>query len=301
MSRALRLALVFLLLGGPAAAGPQLAFSFDDLPAHASLPPNTTRVDVARQFIAALKAAHLPPAVGFVNGNGVARVPELTAMLATWHDAGFVLANHTWSHTNLNQASVTDWQADVLKNEPILAQVSRGADWHWFRYPYNGEGETPQKRQAVRAFLAAHGYRIAPVTMNFADYLYNDVYANCAWHGSDQGVSLLETFYLASAAENADYSRAAARALYGRDIPYVLVVHLGAFNARMLPRLIALYRDKGFGFVTLEQAESDPYYRQYTNPSQPGGPLNFEEELFKRRLPLPPRTDYSRSIAAVCR
>ena len=41
-----------------------------------------------------------------------------------------------------------------------------------------------------------------------------------------------------------------AQALYGRDIPYVLLLHIGAFDARLL----ASYQSRGFRFVTLVEA-----------------------------------------------
>lgn len=39
----------------------QIAFTFDDLPAHGPLPPNEVRLDVASKILAALHAANLPP------------------------------------------------------------------------------------------------------------------------------------------------------------------------------------------------------------------------------------------------
>ena len=39
-------------------------------------------------------------------------------------------------------------------------------DWRWFRYPYLHEGDTLEKRRAVRAFLASSGYRIAQTTID---------------------------------------------------------------------------------------------------------------------------------------
>ncbi len=78
-------------------------------------------------------------------------------MLKDWRDAGFFLGNHTWSHMNLNTSSLADWQADLLKNEPTLEQYAGNTDWHWLRYPFLAEGDTPEKRADTRKFLAAHG------------------------------------------------------------------------------------------------------------------------------------------------
>jgi hypothetical protein len=61
-----------------------------------------------------------------------------------------------------------------------------------------------------------------------------------------------------------------AKAQSGRDVPYVLLMHVGSFDAYMMPRLLALYRSMGFRFVTLQEAESDPYYRAAIDLSRPG-------------------------------
>ncbi len=40
-------------------------------------------------------------------------------------------------------------------------------DWHWFRYPFVHQGDTIEKRRAVRTYLREHGYKIAEVTLDF--------------------------------------------------------------------------------------------------------------------------------------
>ena len=40
----------------------KVAITFDDLPLNGDLPPGVTRVQIARDTIALLKARHLPPA-----------------------------------------------------------------------------------------------------------------------------------------------------------------------------------------------------------------------------------------------
>src|ERR1700676_1768840 len=168
--RALRICLAGLaiLVAASSAHSQQIAFTWDDVPAHSAMPPGETRVAIGHQLIDAMKQAHLPPVYGFVNGVATERELASEPMLKDWRDAGFLLGNHTWSHMNLNTASLADWEADVLKNEPILDKYAAGSDWHWLRYPYLAEGDLPgnpdpAKRTAARQFLAAHRYRIAAV------------------------------------------------------------------------------------------------------------------------------------------
>jgi len=291
----------FTLALSAGAQAPQIAFTWDDLPTHGPLPPGETRVDIGRTIIKAMSDAHLPPVYGFVNGAGVEREPASAPMLKEWRDAGLQLGNHTWSHMNLNTASSADWEADLLKNEPILQNYAAGADWHWLRYPFLAEGNTPEKRIETRKFLAAHGYRIAAVTMSFGDYMWNEPYARCIAKNDTAAIAQLESSYLEAASSDADFRRAMAKDLFGHDIPYVLLMHVGAFDARMLPRLLKLYSGKGFTFVTLEDAEKDPFYKSSLDPSLPDQPDSLEGALQAKGMALPPRPKLPMDLNRICR
>ncbi len=279
----------------------QIAFTWDDLPAHGPLPAGETRVDIARKIITAMAEARLPPAYGFINGIQTEREPLSTPMLQMWRNAGLPLGNHTWSHQNLNQIPLADWQSDLLKNEPLLKKYMGNGDWRWIRFPYLAEGADAKNRVAERKFLASHGYKIAPVTMSFGDYLYNEPYARCVAKNDSAAIAQMETSYLDAADSAIDYSRATAKALYGHDIPYVLLIHVGAFDARMLPRLLNLYRERGFTFVTLQDAEKNPFYKNDLDLSLSPAPDSLEEAMQMRRLPLPPAPVPNINLDAICR
>jgi peptidoglycan-N-acetylglucosamine deacetylase len=291
--------LLTLLMAVPLCAQ-QIAFTWDDLPAHSALPVGETRVEIGHQLISAMKDAHMPPVFGFVNGVQLEHEPLSAPMLKDWRDAGFQLGNHAWSHMNLNEHTLADWEADVLKNEPVLQSYAGGEDWRWLRFPYLAEGDTPEKRAAARKFLADHGYRIAGVTMSFDDYAFNEPYARCIASNNVAAIAKLETSYLKAADDEIEHSRAVAKAIYGREIPYVLLMHVGAFDARMLPRLINLYRDRGFTFVTLQEAEKDRVYKNDMELSLPA----FEdspEAAKTRSAQLPPKPALDLDLNALCR
>ena len=297
---------IAVVMGGLALAGnagaQQIAITFDDLPAHGPLPPGETRMQVAEMVIRALHRAHVPPTYGFVNGILVQQQPDTIGVLGAWRAAGNPLGNHTWSHMNLNQHSLEDFEGDITHNEQLLQLQMKGQDdWHWLRYPYLAEGDTPEKKMGVRAFLAKHGYKIAGVTMSFADYEWNEPYARCSEKQDVGGIAWLERSYLRAAEENIGYERELAKELYGHDIPYVLLMHIGAFDARMLPRLLNVYRRRGFTFVSLQQAERDPFYQYDVDPRLLPGPDTLEAAAAEKHLPMPQREDFGKKLEAVCR
>jgi peptidoglycan/xylan/chitin deacetylase (PgdA/CDA1 family) len=304
VTRLLRRLLPALLLAASGSAAwakpPEIAFTFDDLPAHSSLPPGVSRMQVAKTILATWKAQHMPPVWGFVNGVREVEEPGSVGVLAAWRAAGMPLGNHTWTHMKLDDHPLADWEADLLKDEPLLARHMAGRDWHWLRFPNLAEGGAPEQRAGARAFLAAHGYRIAAVAMSFRDYDFNAPYARCAAKGDAAAIDRLERTYLEAAALEAARARKMSHTLYGRDIPYVLLMHLGAFDARMIDRLIAQYRAEGFGFATLEAAERDPFYDPDIHVTPKPVPDTLEEALKARGLPAPKREPNLDWLATVC-
>ena len=283
--------LAFAVTAGAAqAATPvKMALTFDDLPAHSTLPPGVSRMDVAGRLLAAFHDAGTGPVYGFVNGVQEEREPDSVGVLSLWRAAGHPLANHTWSHMSLNSNSLADWEADLVRNEPLLERHMAGQDWHWLRYPFLSEGETPDKHVAARKVLKARGYRIASVTMSFGDYAWNEPYARCMAKGDAAAVAVLEASYLKAAKDSLDFERGLSAKLYGRDIPYVLLMHAGAFDARMAPRLLALYRDNGVTFVSLEEAECDRFYAADDKAEATSVPTTLEEAMKAKGLPVPPQ------------
>jgi peptidoglycan/xylan/chitin deacetylase (PgdA/CDA1 family) len=279
----------------------QVAFTFDDLPAHGPLPPGEYRPEPMRTILKALKTEHMPPVYGFVNGFRTAEYPYQTELLREWLAAGNPLGNHTWSHPELDKSSAEKYIHNIAENEPLLDKIDPSGDWHWFRFPYLEEGDTLAKRNAVRSYLLGHQYKIAEVTVDFEDYLWNDAYARCAAKKDDAAVTSLHDSYLATADEYITYSRTLSQRLYGRDIPYVLLLHVGAFDAKMLPDLIALFRKRGFEFVSLPQAESDPAYSVDPKVAYPGGGLLMELAGTTRNVALPDATEPEAQLDAMCR
>ena len=287
------------LVLAPFARAQQIAFTFDDLPSHGPLPQNETRLQIARSILDTLKENHMPPTYGFVNGVHTTTDPSTAEVLKAWTAAGQPLGNHTFSHPNLKDLTAEAFEQEIEKNEPILKQYAADSDWHWLRFPFLSEGDTLEKRRAVRAWLTAHNYKIAEVNMSFGDYLWNPPYVRCVAKHDDAGIKQLHDLYLAAADDAIAPTRSLSKEVYGHDIPYVLLMHIGAFDARMLPELIALYRSHGFTFVSLPDAEKDPAYSDDADIAPAGG-TELDQLAIKRKLPIPPQHNYSKQLDAIC-
>jgi peptidoglycan/xylan/chitin deacetylase (PgdA/CDA1 family) len=243
-----------------------VAITVDDLPRHGPDMPGVTRLSIHEAFLTAFRAHRVPPVYGFVVGGSLDEHPEDRTALRAWVAGGQLLGNHTRSHPDLQQISVAAYLADLDANEPLLRELSRPTSgrgelpWRVFRYPFLVEGTDLRSRAAIREHLLARGYRIAPVTIDFYDWAYNDPYARCLARHDERATRALKKSYLDDALLFLRWADAAARATLGRPLEQILLLHIGAFDAVMIDALLSLYERQGVRFVSLDAALADPAY-----------------------------------------
>ena len=260
----------------------RVALTFDDLPAHAELPPGVTRLDVIRSILATLAAHHVPPTYGFVNGSKVKAHPEDGEVLRAWVAAGHPLGNHGYSHLSLDEkADVDAYLRDLDDNEETLRAFSPPGTperaWKVYRYPYLQEGTSKDIHEKVRTHLQTRGYRIAEVSVDFGDWAWNPAYARCQAKGDAPAIAALETSYVQDAKTFLRWSSGAAKQVLGRDAAHVLLLHVGAFDARALDAMLTAYEKMGVTFVALDQAMVDPIYAMDTGYFGKWGEGVFEQ------------------------
>jgi peptidoglycan-N-acetylglucosamine deacetylase len=280
----------------------EVAITFDDLPAHGPLPAGVTREEVTRKILAAFKEAKVPEVYGFINAAKLQAHPEDIKVLRLWREAGEPLANHTYDHMSLNRNPLAAFEENVAKDEATLQELMGRNDWHWFRYPYLDEGDTLEKRRAARAYLKEHHYRIAQVSLDFEDYAWNLPYARCSEKKDEKAMAWLKESYLNTATEYMKLGQQLSQQLFSRDIKHILLMHVGAFDAEMLPQLLAQMKQQGFKFITLKEAESDPVYEIDPDIVRKEGSPILEQIMDAKHLPLPPHAEKPmKELQEVCR
>jgi peptidoglycan/xylan/chitin deacetylase (PgdA/CDA1 family) len=266
---------------------PVVALTFDDLPAASSIPAGETRTQIAANITAVLKANHLEGTYGMVNASQMEHNPDAQQALRLWVSAGMKIGNHTWSHLNLNDLSIEAYEQEIARNEATLNEYAPGSDWHWFRYPFLAEGDTLEKRHAIRGYLQSHGYRVAQVTLSFNDYAWNEPYVRCLAKPDVEALAWLRQSYLENAAESLRAGREQEITAFGHEIPNVMLLHETSFTTLMLPQLIDLIRQEGLRFATLPEVEKDPVYALDTDTASQWGGTLPGQFLNLRHLPYP--------------
>jgi peptidoglycan/xylan/chitin deacetylase (PgdA/CDA1 family) len=266
----------------------RIAITVDDLPAHANTLPSESRLTLAKRFIRVLKKNQIHEAYGFINAKNVVDTPENKHVLQEWVGAGHPIANHTYSHFNLHDVSVGKFIEDVKNNEPLLKELQQQGSIYWFRYPYLREGNTPEKRTQVRSELGKMGYKIAQVTIDFEDWAWNNAYVRCAKKRDKTSIGWLKQTYLHHANLQLDQAIAASQKLFGREIPHILLLHIGIFDSLMLDTLLETYRKRGVEFVKLAEAAADPVYSINPDITMTRGETFLSQIALARGTSLPP-------------
>src|SRR4051812_9184054 len=93
------------------------------------------------------------------------------------------------------------------------------------------EKGSEEKRKRVREALATGGYRIAPVSVYFDDWAWNEAYARCADKKDETGISILKSTFLDSARRQFQWTKEMSVKSEAPDAKQILLVHIGAFDA----------------------------------------------------------------------
>lgn len=272
----------------PSRAEP-VALTFDDLPTLSLTEDPGYAVTTTRRLVADLGRCRAP-AIGFVVGEKFEDRPEVRArLLRTWRRAGLALGNHTYTHPSLNDLSTTAYVADIARDDHLLRGlgVVGGTGRLWFRHPFLETGSTAEARRTVDDWLAGHGYRVAPVTLEADDDLFAAPYDEAVLARDRAGAAAIRRAYLQFVAARIAWYREAARDLLRRRPALIFLMHASRLNADAMPQVCAQLRARGLEPVSLARALRDPAYRLPDGPPDRDGDdwLNRWAGVLGRDLP----------------
>lgn len=246
-----------------------VAMTVDDLPLASGipLPQKAAEAKRAKQVNKAILGAfnrHHVPATGFVieqsvEGLGLSVSREI---LKQWTQPGFDLGNHLYSHPDVNTLSVAQMEGEIMRGESTFAPLlkDRGHTPEFLRFPYNHTGDTKEKHDAIAALMSAHGYRLAPCTIDNTDYEFNLTYTLAIARQDKPTAAKVRADYIAYTAAEIDWYTALDKQVFGYEPPHVMLLHDSPLNADTVEEVLALFEERGYRFVSLAEALKDPAY-----------------------------------------
>lgn len=272
--------LATVLLAGtqvPDVADREMAITVDDLPGVSAVDRSSAHFEQLTNGILEAFRRHQVPAIGFINENKLDRDGKPDAarvgLLQQWITAGLELGNHTYSHPDLHLVPLTDFTSDVVRGEPVTLELMKAAGKHsrYFRHPFLHTGRSAGTRGALETFLVERGYRVAPVTIDNADYVFAAAYDRRLAAGNAPEAERVLTAYIDYMTRVVEYYEQQSLALLGRPMRHVLLTHANALNARAFAQWLPMLERRGYRFVSLDRALEDEAYTtkrdEYFGPS----------------------------------
>lgn len=252
-----------------------ITITIDDLPVVSTRTDIKNRREITKKLLKHITDAGVP-AIGFVNENKLyingKRDEAQVGLLRMWLDAGLELGNHTYSHKSLHSLALGDYQNEILKGEPITKELlaARNQKLRFFRHPFLQTGRSLEVKSGLDAFLNEHGYTIAPITFDDADYIFSKAY-DVAYDKHDKTLmKQVGDAYVPYMEKKLEYWERQSEKLFGRDVSQTLLIHANFINSDYLDDLFRMFRRHGYKFVDLETALKDEAYRlpdKYVGPA----------------------------------
>ncbi len=243
----------------------QVAITIDDLPAGmADRLPAAEITAMTTKLLGTLRDQKIP-VVGFVNEKKLYKtgeVDERIKALQMWLDYGFELGNHTFTHASLNQVGLKAWEDDVVQGESVTRMLlaQKKMKLRYFRHPYLDVGRDLLTRREAEAFLVERGYRIAPITLDGWDWMFAGLYEDAKKRNDTAYQQQIVKEYLAHHDAAIAYAEQLSAKVVGYEPKQILLLHASNLEADHIGELLELLRKRGYRFITLEDALSDPAY-----------------------------------------
>ena len=242
----------------------QVAISLDDGPVMRfyTHPGQYERMQVIDSITTALRR-YGAPATLFVVGDYIygAAGEEL---MRYWLDRGIQIENHSMSHANFGELTyeqgVQEIDEATQKLKPFAADY--GQEIAYFRFPYLAEGASADLKQAWADHLRRVGLTNARVTISTRDWEFDERYA--ALEREERWEERFEVgqAYLQHIKESVAFWDQMAQDLFGRNVKHVLLLHANRINRDYLGQILAYLQQEGYEFISLDEAYTDPLYRE---------------------------------------
>ena len=248
-----------------------VAFTFDDLP--------STHDHASKYIIEHLTEKLLKykvPAIGFVNEIKLYRdgkpVQAQISLLEHWLDSGFDLGNHSYSHISIDKATLAEYKADVLRGEKTTKKLlnERDKNLKYYRHTQLRTGPSLEIKKELEEFLTAHGYTVAPVTLDNNEYIFAGIYHKAKLKDDSVMMKTIGAAYLRYMETVVMHFEKLSVDFLGYEVKQILLLHANTLNADYLSELLQMFTNRNYEIISLDAALQDPAYQLEDVPVKKG-------------------------------
>lgn len=186
-------------------------------------------------------------------------------VLASWNNAGHLIANHTFTHANFNSKhiSLEGFEFELTQNDAIIKKYSNY--YPYFRFPYLKEGDTEEKIEGFRAFMKKKGYKNGYVSIDASDWYIDSRLVTRLKEKPKADISGFRDYYKNHLLNRALFYDSLAYQLTNRRINHVILLHHNLAAALFLDDLIKHFEDNGWEVIDADKAYKDQIYNEVPN------------------------------------
>jgi peptidoglycan/xylan/chitin deacetylase (PgdA/CDA1 family) len=178
-----------------------------------------------------------------------------TFLLEQYIAAGFIIGNHTHSHPDIDLTSPEDYISNIFEADKILSSLSSYKKL--FRFTFLKEGDSVEKRDAVRAVLKFRNYLNAYITVNTYDWYMDGLYQKALKEKRFVNMDALKTTYVQVLVSSAEFYDNMAKQVLGRSPKHVILLHENDLAALFIGDLVTALRTRGWKIISPELAYTD--------------------------------------------
>jgi peptidoglycan/xylan/chitin deacetylase (PgdA/CDA1 family) len=233
---------------------PKLAVTMDDL--NWAAIPEPMRTEAGEKILAALDRAKIKAGLFVIGQYG--DTPEGRAIVQQWNDRGHMIGNHTWSHRRIDAVPPEEFGSDILRCDTFVRKFQTFRPY--FRFPVLKEGDTRERRDWARDFLAMHGYKNGAVTIDTSDWYYDQRLRKCIQERQNFDVSQFREPYLAHLWDRAKFYNRLSHGALGRPIPHTILLHYNLLNSLFLGDALDMFTMRGWDLADAEVVFQDKIF-----------------------------------------
>jgi peptidoglycan-N-acetylglucosamine deacetylase len=235
----------------------EIALTFDDAPTpDSALMTGSERTD---KLIAALQSVGVKDVMFFVTGKNV--TDETSERLLKYTEAGFHLANHSYSHRSAEQIAHDDYLSDVYRAHLLIKDLPNFLPFH--RFPYLHAGKDQASVDYLQQELKTMGYRDGYVTIDNFDWLISSLLTKAFEDKKKVNLDKARDFYVRTLIRSIEFYDAIAQKTLKRSPRHIMLLHENDAAALFVDDLVIELRKQGWTIVSPQKAYQDKIAKTY--------------------------------------
>ncbi|MES2675251.1 MAG: polysaccharide deacetylase family protein [Pseudomonadota bacterium] len=235
----------------------EIALTFDDAPTQNSI--LMTGNERTEKLIAALKSAKVPDALFFIKADAINA--DTRPRLIQYANAGFHLANHSFSHRSAHDISTDDYLADAYRAHLLIEDLPNFLPYH--RFPFLHYGKDLSSIQYFRSELRQLGYQDGYTTIDNFDWYLSALITKAADEKRVIDYDKARDFYVQTMIGSIEFYDALAKKTLKRSPRHVLLLHENDAAALFVDDLVMELRKQGWKIISPQKAYQDVIAKQF--------------------------------------